>query len=98
MIGATRPMDWPEALSLSAGLLLTACGDGKGAGGGPGHARSRGTGRPREMVWNASIHRGLMSTVRSCAHVLTAGGVAMEMGPAATESQGPHTLEEQASR
>lgn len=98
MIGATWPMDWLEALSLSAGRLLTACGDGEGAGGQPGSARSRGTGRPQEMVWNPSNHRGLVRTVRSCAHVLTAGDMAMEMGPAASGSQGPHALEEQASR
>lgn len=49
------------------------------------------------MVWDLSSHPGLVRTVRSCAHVLTAGGVAVEMGPEATESQGPYALEEQAS-
>lgn len=49
------------------------------------------------MVWNLSIHRGLVRTVRSCAHVLTVGDVAVEVGFEATGSQGPHALEEQAS-
>lgn len=91
-------MDWLEALNLRDGPLLTACGDGKGSGGRSAWVcTSRKTGRPWEMVWDLSSHPGLVRTVRSCAHVLTAGGVAVEMGPEATESQGPYALEEQAS-